>query len=288
MMEFLRKARCCVLLIVIPWSTSLLQAADKGSVRLYVKDALTAPRESVAVAAKLVENRLLNEVGLGGEPLELVIDGKVVATAMTGGDGRAFLSYTPTVLGVAPMRVRVASSPRVAPTDGEANLVVWERRNPILVVELAALIEEFPSPNQLPALGLKLEAERKPMLDAADELEKLTKFYYRVIYAVPSSAGASDGFQAGAEARDWLRTHKFPTGYVMVLPSVEQALGTKLDELHKAGWKTIKTGIGRTKAFAQAFLQRRLDVVLVPESVKGEIPRKAKVAKGWKDVRKKL
>lgn len=126
------------------------------------------------------------------------------------------------------------------------------------------------------------------MLDAADELEKLTKFYYRVIYAVTSSAGASDGFQAGAEAREWLRTHKFPTGYVMVLPSVEQALGTKLDELHNAGWKTIKTGIGRTKAFAQAFLQRRLDVVLVPESVKGEIPRKAKVAKGWKDVRKKL
>jgi hypothetical protein len=288
MMEFLRRAWCCILLITMAWSTSLLQAADKGAVRLFVKDALAVPREPVAVEAKLIETRLLSDVGLGGEPLELVVDGKVVAKAMTGGDGRAFLSYTPTALGVAPMRVRVALSPRVSPTDGEANLVVWERRNPILVVELAALIEEFPSPGQLPAIGFTLEAERKPMLDAADELEKLTKFYYRVIYAVTSSAGASDGFQAGAEAREWLRTHKFPTGYVMVLPSVEQALGTKLDELHNAGWKTIKTGIGRTKAFAQAFLQRRLDVVLVPESVKGEIPRKAKVAKGWKDVRKKL
>lgn len=288
MMEFLRRAWWCVLIIAIPPSPSLLQAADKGSAQLFVKDALAAPREPAAVEAKLVETRLLSEVGLGGEPLELVVDGKVVATAMTGGDGRAFLTYTPTALGVTPMRVRVARSPRVSPTDGEANLVVWERRNPILVVELAALIEESPSPGPLPAIGFKLEAERKPMLDAADELEKLTKFYYRVIYAVTSPAGGSDGIQAGAEAREWLRAHKFPTGYVLVLPSVENAMGTKLDELHAAGWKTIKTGIGRTKAFAQAFLQRRLDVVLVPEPVKGEIPRKAKVAKGWKEVRKKL
>jgi hypothetical protein len=46
--------------------------------------------------------------------------------------------------------------------------------------------------------------------------------------------------------------------------------------------------VGRTKAFAEAFLQRRLDAVMVPEPAKGEVPRKAKVAKEWKDVRKKM
>ena len=72
------------------------------------------------------------------------------------------------------------------------------------------------------------------------------------------------------------------------LPPDTDAIGTKIDELHAAGWKTVKTGIGRSKTFAEAFLQRRLQAVIVPEPMKGDVPRKAKVAKDWKEVRKKL
>jgi hypothetical protein len=74
----------------------------------------------------------------------------------------------------------------------------------------------------------------------------------------------------------------------MTIPAGEDALGAKIDELHAAGWKTIKIGIGRSKAFAETFLRRRLDAVVVPEPAMGEAPRKAKVAKDWKEVRKKL
>ncbi|TKS58217.1 MAG: hypothetical protein EWM72_03159 [Nitrospira sp.] len=262
-------------------------AGEKAATTLSVKDNLTSPNQSAAIEARLVAKGLLMSAGLGGEPLELVVDGKVVATAMTGGDGKAFLAYTPKAQGVVPVQVRVGSSPRVPPAEGQANLAVWERRNPIVAIEMAALIDEPSLPSPLPAIGLKLESERKPMPDAATELGKLTQFYYRVIYVVASPAEA-DGFHASTQAREWLKTHKFPTGYVLVLPPGENALGTKIDELHAAGWKTIKTGIGRTKAFAEAFLQRRLEAVIVPEPAKGEAPRKAKVAKQWKEVRKKL
>jgi hypothetical protein len=288
MTDLLRRAWWYSLFIILSASLSVLEAADKRSASLLVKDSLTASRESATVEAKLVERGLLNEVGLGGELLELVIDGKVVATSMTGGDGRAFLAYTPKASGMILVEVRVGSSSRVSPTSGQANLAVWERRNPIAVIELAALVDEQRSPGQLPAIGLTFDAERKPMPDAAEELGKLTKFYYRVIYVVPSSTTGADGFQASARARDWLRTHKFPPGYVAVLPSGEGAMGAKIDELHAGGWKTIKTGIGRTNAFADAFLQRRLEAVIVPEPTQGEAPRKAKIAKTWKDVRKKL
>ncbi len=288
MMDLHRRAWWCSLFIALSVSTSGLLAADKSPASLSIKDALTAPREPTTVEAKLVEKRLLNEVGLGGELLELIIDGNVVATSMTGGDGRAFLPYTPKASGMMPIEVRVGSSPRIFPVSAQANLAVWERRNPIVVVELAALMDEQRSPSQLPAVGLTFDGERRPMADAAEELEKLTKFYYRVIYAVPSSTPGTDGFQASVGARDWLRTHKFPAGYVLVLPSGKDAVGIKIDELRAGGWKTIKTGIGRTKAFAEAFLQRRLEAVMVPEPSKGEVPRKAKVAKDWKDVRKKL
>ena len=133
------------------------------------------------------------------------------------------------------------------------------------------------------------EAEgRRPMPDAANELGKLTQFYYNVLYVVTQDKSAGPTDQVNAQARQWLTDQKFPVGHILVLPSDPEAVGAKLDEMHAAGWKTLKIGVGRTKAFAEAFLQRRLEAVMVPEPAKGEAPRKAKVAREWKDVRKKL
>ena len=280
-----RKA-CFALFLLIVASPCLLFAAEKSSAAILVRDALTAPGRPATVEAKLISKRLMLIAALGGEPLELVVDGKVVATALTGGDGRAFFTYTPKAQGLAPVHVRVGNSPRVDQAEGQANLAVWEKRQPILVIELSSLIEE-PIPSRVPSIGIALESERKPMAEAVNELGKLTQFYYKVVYVMNSPVGI-DGFQRSAEARDWLKRHKFPTGYVLALPADTNALGAKIDELHASGWKTIKAGVGRSKAFAEAFLQRRLDAIMVPEPTKGEVPRKAKVAKDWKDVRRKL
>ena len=260
-------------------------AADKVAAIVSVQDGLTVPNQSVSIATKLMTKGVVSQ-GLGGEPLELLINGQVVATAMTGGDGKAIFSYTPKAQGTVRIHVRVGSSPRVAPVEGEGNLFVWERRNPILAVEMAALVEAPPSQVPLPGFDLIVGSTAVPMPDAADELGKLTQFYYHLIYVVPSGR-AGNGFQASAQARDWLQTHKFPTGYVLVLPSGELAMGETVDALHADGWKTVKTGIGRSKAFAEAFVQRRLEAVMVPEP-SGDRPRKAKIAKSWKEIRKRL
>ncbi len=280
-----RKA-CFALFLLIVASPGLLFAAEKSSAAILVRDALTAPGQPATVEAKLISKRLMLIAALGGEPLELVVDGKVVATSLTGGDGRAFFTYTPKVQGLATTHVRVGNSPRIDKAEGQANLAVWEKRQPILVIELSSLIEEL-LPSRVPSIGIALESERKPMAEVADELGKLTQFYYRVIYIVTMPVGG-DGFQKSTEARDWLKRHKLPTGYILALPADTNALGTRIDEFHAAGWKTIKTGVGRSKAFAEAFLQRRLEAIIVPEPAKGEVPRKAKVAKDWKDVRRKL
>jgi hypothetical protein len=263
-----------------------LDAAEKSPATILVKDALTTPGQPATVEAKLISKRLMLIAALGGEPLELVVDGKVVATALTGGDGRAFFTYTSKAQGLTSVQIRVGNSVRVDQAEGQANLAVWERRQPILMVEMASLLEE-PTSNRVPPIGMAIESERKPMAEAADELGKLTQFYYRVIYVVTIPAGM-DRFQKSAEVRDWLKSHKFPTGYVLTLPADATSLGAMIDELQVAGWKTIKIGVGRSKAFADAFLQRRLEAIIVPEPTKGDVPRKAKVAKDWKDVRKKL
>ncbi len=263
-------------------------AAGTLPVTLLVNDSLGSPNQSVTVEARLVSQGTAARSGVAGESLELVVYGKVVATAMTGEDGTARLPFIPRAQGVIPVQVRVGESSRVAAAEGQGHLAIWERRNPIVAVEMAALMEA-PQGKNPPSQGRsKPEPDGTPMPDAADELGKLTQFYYRVMYVVSSASFGGDSFQASESSREWLKLHRFPAGYVVVLPAGEQAFGSKIDELHAAGWRTVKTGIGRTKAFAEAFLQRRLDAVLVPEPPKGEAPRKAKIAKEWKEIRKKL
>jgi hypothetical protein len=275
--------------ILFFWTVpAILAAAEKTSVTLTVHDSLTAPNQPATIEATLTGKGLLRETGLGGEPIELLVAGNVVATAMTGGDGRAFLSYTPKAKGAVPFTVRVGTTPRVAVAEAGANLAVWERRNPIMAVEMVALMEDAAGQGLTVTWPGKEAEGRRPMPDAATELGKLTKFYYNVLYVVTRDKAVGPTDQVNAQARQWLKDQKFPVGHILVLPSDPEAFGAKLDEMHAAGWKTLKIGVGRTKAFAEVFLQRRLVAVMVPEPAKGEAPRKAKVAKEWKDVRKKM
>lgn len=282
----IRNVFSLVLLFALVPNDTLLVAADKTAATVVVKDALTSPNQPATIEAKLIGTGLLASTALGGEPLDLLIDGKVVASTMTGGDGRAFLTYTPTAKGIKTVQVRVGQSPRVDSAEGQAHIAVWEKRQPILMIELSSLLD-IPPPSRVPTIGFGAESARKPMSEAADELEKLTRFYYGVIY-IASLPSGGDGFRVSTEVREWLKMHKFPAGYVLPLSIDSKALGTKIDEFHEAGWKTVKIGIGRSKAFAEAFLQRRLEAIMVPEPTKGNVPRKAKVAKDWKEVRRKL
>ena len=275
--------------ILFFWTAAtIVSAAEKTSVILTVHDSLTSPNQPATIETTLTQKGLLAETGLGGEPIQLLVAGKVVATAMTGGDGRAFLSYRPKAKGTVPFTVRVGDTPRVAVVETGANLAVWEHRSPIMAVEMVALMQDAVGQGPIVILPGKEAEGRRPMPDAADELGKLTQFYYNVLYVVTADKASGSKDHVNAQARQWLKDHKFPVGHILVLPSDPEALGAKLDEMHAAGWKSLKIGVGRTKAFAEAFLQRRLDAVMVPEPAKGEAPRKAKVAKEWKDVRKKL
>lgn len=286
--SFFRRASLFTALLFLTAATNL-SAAEKTSVILTVHDSLTSPNQSATIEATLTQKGLLTETGLGGEPIELLIAGNVVATAMTGGDGRALLSYTPKAKGTVPFTVRVRATPRIAVVETGANLAVWEHRSPIMAVEMASLMEDAVGQEPTVTWPGKDAEGRRPMPDAADELGKLTQFYYNVLYAVTvdkAVVGTRD--QVNAQARQWLKDQKFPVGHILVLPAGPDTFGAKIDELHAAGWKSLKIGVGRTKAFAEVFLQRRLDAVMVPEPAKGEAPRKAKVAKEWKDVRKKM
>ena len=285
MSAFSRRAGLLLLILITP---SILYAGDKIAGTLTVHDSLTAPNQPVTIIATVTKTGPLAQAGSGGASLELVIAGNVVATAMTGTDGRASLPYIPKAKGAVPFTVRAGNTTGVALTEAGGNLAVWERRSPIVAVEMAALMESAVGEGTTVIKPGDESEVRRPMSDAAEELSKLTQFYYNVLYVVTMENGVTNGDQANAQARQWLKDQKFPIGHILVLPSDPEALGAKLDEMHLAGWTQLKTGIGRTKVFAESFLQRRLEAVMVPEPAKGEAPRKAKVAKEWKEVRKKM
>ncbi|HET6674474.1 MAG TPA: hypothetical protein VFG71_04000 [Nitrospiraceae bacterium] len=253
---------------------------------LLVRDALTIPNRPARIEARLVQQNLVGEIGLGGESLQLEIAGKAVASAMTGGDGRAYFEYTPKMRGNVTFAVTLANSPRVEASRAPGLLAVWEHRRPILLVESLALVEQ---PSELPALpfGKSAAAEIKPSPDAAEELGRMAQFYYNVMYVAAQNEGPFSAAKVG-QFRQWLGDNGFPTGLVLHATITSEGLGATLDELKNEGWIAMKAGIGRSTAFAATLVERRMEAVLVPEPSKGEVPRKAKTAKDWKDVRKKL
>ena len=268
---------------------SVVSAADKIAGTLVVRDALTMPRRPVMFQARLVQDRLLQQAGIGGEQLEFAVAGKKVGTAMTGGDGRAFLEYTPRMRGNQVITVKLIANKRVESTEAIATLACWERRRPILLVEAAALAE-VPNAPSLPLPSLPLEITRPagptPAADAADELKRLAEFFYNVVYL--SSADRQE-IGKREDLREWLRQHRFPTGLSLTVNPGEAALSAKIEELRAEGWDNLKAGIGRTREFAEALVAHRMAVVIMPASSRDEeVPKKAILAKDWKEARKKV
>ena len=285
-------ASAAVLLFLPPCSILPAFAVQKIDAQLSVRDILILPGQPARIEAVLTRNGLAGRQGLGGEQLELVIEGKSAGKAMTGGDGRAFLDYTPKVRGNHEIIVKLAPNPRVASPDAKAVLGAWERRRPILLVEVVAVLQSGkPSTLPVPSLPIPLGGQEDPVpaSEAADELTRLAQFFYNVIYVSWVSKGAADPFSdRQKDVREWLARQKFPRGLAMAVAPGEEALGAKIDQLRADGWTNVKAGIGRNRAFAEVLVAHRMDVVIVPEPDKGEVPKKAKTVKEWKDIRKRL
>ena len=90
------------------------------------------------------------------------------------------------------------------------------------------------------------------------------------------------------EVRAWLQEHRFPVGLSLALQPGRTQLASTIEDLGADGWDNLKAGIGRTRGFAEVLVAQRMEVVIVPEPDRGELPDKAQVAKNWKEVRAKL
>jgi hypothetical protein len=278
---------CLLSLLISFWPGADAHAAERRMVSVIVGDTLAKADRSVTIEALLLEEGTLRSQGVGGEPLTLWVDNAPVATGMTGGDGRAFFQHTPGRSGTVPVKVTVSNSPRVADAEGTGVLAVWERRRPILLVEGSALLVSAET-GPVPALPFPVPFPseiKKPAANAAEELERLSRFYYHLLYLVPPGGAA---LKSVKQFREWLDEHKFPRGVVLPADLSVDGIRTVLERLRDDGWENIRSGVGATAAFAEALVSERLTVVVVNEDDKTKLPRKARHVKMWKEARKKL
>ena len=282
------------LICLVGWSTATMVAgaADKIQGTLRIPDVLAVPGHAVRIEAILGYEGLLGQTALGGEPLEFLVEGITVGTALTGGDGRAFFEYAPPRRGNFELLVRVSGSKRVSNAEGKATIASWERRRPILLVEAAALRQASTTPRRVvPSLPLSMGSETSTEVaaDAVAELKRLTAYFYNVMYVFWSKEGAGFGQGQQDDPREWMRTHEFPAGLSLQVDPGNDALTTTIAELKKEGWENLKVGIGRTEAFATVLVEHRIKAIIITPSERDpELPRRVKLAKNWKEVRKKL
>lgn len=271
--------------IILVGQASVANAEEQSPVRVVVGDILGMPGKPVMLKARIVQSGILGAVGVGGEQIEFEVEGKSVGTSMTGGDGWASWEFVPKMRGNKTLKAKVLPSSRVKGAEGVGNLASWERRRPILLIDVTTLLQDAEGIGKFVSeMGLPLDPSLwpEPKDGASQELQKLAKFYYNVVYLF-----WNDGKDVEA-VRAWLRDHEFPTGLTRALKRGSTSLKTFIDSLEEGGWDNVEAGIGRTPDFARVLVKNRIKAIIFPQSENDEFPRRTKLVKDWKGVRRNL
>jgi len=262
-----------------------VDGSEERSVALYVTDALTFPSKPVQLQARLTEKGPEGEQGMAKEPVEFFIQGRALGKATTDSQGWARLEFAPQMRGNLELRVRWATAAKAEVVEGRGVLLSWERRRPILLIDLAVLVEgklesESPQPELFPDPGLILG---EPHAAAPAELNKLSKFYYNLVYVDQTGKGRLEAIQS------WLRKQQFPPGMIRILPQTATSLHDLLLTLKEEGWENISGGIGQTADFADVLVKNRLQTIILPRPDTDErFPRRAIILNDWSRVRRHL
>jgi hypothetical protein len=274
-----------VSLAVLCGALSTGVGSEERAIELSVTDVLTFPSRSVQLQARLTEHRPEGDQGIPEEPVEFFLQGRALGTATTDSQGWARLEFAPQMRGNLELRVRWATAAKAEVVEGRGVLLSWERRRPILLIDLAVLVEgelapPAPPPDLFPDPGLILG---EPHAAAPAELSKLSKFYYNLVYVDQTGKGRLEAIQS------WLRKQQFPPGMIRILPQTAMSLDDLLLALKEEGWENISGGIGQTVEFAEALVKNRLQAIILPRSDTDQrFPRRAIILNDWSRVRRHL
>jgi hypothetical protein len=258
--------------------------AEESPIEVYVPDVLTSPGKAIELQARVAESAPEGILGLPEKELDFFVQGRRVGQATTDQEGWASLPFTPKMRGNLQLVVKGLPPSLVTSVQGRGVLLSWERRRPIILIDLPVLAAEtiVSDSASLPYSGSGLFLG-EPQSAAAFELGKLAEFYYNLIYLDRTGLGKVDTIQL------WLRKHDFPPGMIKILPKESAALVGLLKTLKTEGWENVSAGIGQTADFANALVPNRIATVIIQQPGSSEsFPRRAVLLNDWTRIRRHL
>jgi hypothetical protein len=139
-------------------------------------DEVTTIKQPIKLSA-LTKGRFFSE---GGKLVEFYIDKKHIGTTLSGGDGYAFLKYTPRTKGLKKIKLKSAEE------SDEAMLLVTDKKDKVILIAIEASLFES-------TLSFKVAKGAKEAVDGISEK-------YRIIY-LTSMIGIK-------QSKKWLKDNK--------------------------------------------------------------------------------
>jgi hypothetical protein len=254
--------------------------SEDPSFRLVVEDILSKPGKSVQLTAQLLQENQVDLIGVEGEEIAFFVSGQPAGSAVTGGNGKALLEFSTSMRGNHSIKAIHLANKNISNLEGYGNLAAWERRRPVLLIDVRTLLEPQ---DQKIQLELNVKEWPEPRERAVLELQNIGEFYYNVVYVLWNQ----DDFPRD-RLRDWLWIHEFPHGLTRVLQPGASGLEGFIEDLKEKGWDNLEAGIGATPEFAEVLVRNRILAIILPKAEGAKFPRRAKVISHWKYVRKHL
>lgn len=255
---------------------------EKKSGVLVAYDVMAAPGRSINLVADLLEEGFFAHAPLGGEVLFFEHEGRLLGRTLTGGDGRAMVPFVPRIAGRMTLTVRAGESRRVTAQETTAGIFVWDRKRPIVIVSMSALVSAPRRPDlglPLPRAGPKLLSPDGGAVQALAALAKRAHLMY---------VTASDRLEL-PELREWTELHRLPRGPIIPLRPGPMSLARELERWQREGWTNIKGGIVETAEEAKALTDTKRKAVAAPTVASQEKwPEKTVRPKDWAEAVKQF
>ncbi len=244
-------------------------------------DQLSQPNQAVRLSVRLVTGGLsIVRRPISGERIEFMLEGRSLGQTLTGGDGMAVKSFTPSKPGFYLITVRLMENPRYNADEAELYIACRMVSDPILPVTLSSVR----TPSQPPAVPFSPAPSSEPMPGAAKILVKLSE-RYQLIYIETGDE------RMGSDVKDWLALQEFPPAPLFIWPLPGETEGRadrfveKLRELRGDVWANIPAGITRSTADAEGLARMKIPaIVMAEEDDKIELPKTAQKVTSWKAV----
>ena len=255
---------------------------EKKSGVLVAYDVMAAPGRSINLVADLLEEGFFAHAPLGGEVLFFEHEGRLLGRTLTGGDGRAMVPFVPRIAGRMTLTVRAGESRKVTAQETTAGIFVWDRKRPIVIVSMSALVSAPRRPDlglPLPRAGPKLLSPDGGAVQALAALAKRSHLLY---------VTASDRLEL-SEVRQWAARNRLPAGPIFSLKPGPMSLAQELERWRREGWTNIRGGLAGTADEAKALVGKKLKAVVPPNASSQEKwPDEAATLKGWSDMNRQF